>query len=61
MTRELERRIQLFGWVLFIISAIGFIASSAKSRDVFGIVGGIFFLVACFVFLIPLIWHDTAE
>ena len=46
-------RIQILGWVLFIVSALGFIASSIKNGDTLGLVGGIFFLLACFVFLIP--------
>ncbi len=44
---------QIWGWVLFIISALAFIASSLRSGDMLGLAGGIFFLVACFVFLIP--------
>jgi hypothetical protein len=46
-------RLQILGWVLFIVSALAFIASSIKNGDMFGLVGGIFFLLACFVFLIP--------
>ena len=44
---------QILGWVLFIISALAFIASSLRSGDMLGLTGGIFFLVACFVFLVP--------
>jgi hypothetical protein len=61
MTNRLAKRIQIFGWGLFIISAIGFLASSVKSRDIFGIVGGVFFLIACFVFLIPLVGENKSE
>jgi hypothetical protein len=32
---------------------IGFIASSIRNGDMLGLLGGIFFLLACFVFLIP--------
>jgi hypothetical protein len=49
----MERRAQLLGWFLFIISACGFIASSLRTGDMPGLIGGIFFLLACFVFLIP--------
>jgi hypothetical protein len=49
----LATRFQILGWVLFIVSAMGFIASSLKSGDMLGLIGGGFFLVACFVFLIP--------
>ena len=46
-------KIQILGWVLFIISACAFIASSWRSGDMLGLIGGIFFLLACFIFLIP--------
>jgi len=49
----MERRVQLLGWCLFIISACAFIASSLRTGDTAGLIGGIFFLLACFVFLIP--------
>jgi hypothetical protein len=32
-----------------------FIASSLKNKDTLGLVAGIFFLIACFVFIIPLV------
>ncbi len=46
-------KLQIFGWMLFIFSAFGFIASSWRSGDVFGLLGGVLFLLACVVFLIP--------
>lgn len=49
---------QIWGWVLFIISACAFIASSLRSGDMLGLIGGLFFLVACFVFLIPYVVKD---
>jgi hypothetical protein len=39
------------GWLLFVISALFFIVSSIRNGDVVGILGGIFFLLACVVFL----------
>ncbi len=39
------------GWILFILSALGFIIASIG--NFWGMVGSIFFLAACFVFLIP--------
>ncbi len=50
-----DRQIAIAGWLLFIISALGFIWSSLKSGDIPGLIGGVFFLAACFVFLIPYI------
>ena len=46
-------RLQVLGWILFIVSACAFIASSVRSGDLYGLAGGLFFLVACFVFLLP--------
>jgi hypothetical protein len=57
----LARNYQLLGWVLFIISAAGFIMSSLRSGDLFGLVGGIFFLLACVAFLAPFIRPDAPD
>ncbi len=48
-----NRQLVITGWLLFIISALGFIWSSLKSGDIPSLVGGVFFLIACIVFLIP--------
>jgi flagellar biosynthesis protein FliQ len=49
---------QLAGWILFIICAIFFIASSVKNHDTLTFIGGIIFLIACIVFLIPLVMSN---
>jgi magnesium-transporting ATPase (P-type) len=46
-----NNKINLIGWILFIISAVGFIISSIGSF--WAMFGSIFFFIACFVFLIP--------
>jgi len=51
----LERKYQLAGWLLFILCAIFFIASSLKNQDMLAFVGSVIFLIACIVFLIPLV------
>ena len=43
--------INLIGWFLFIASAVGFIIASWG--DFWAMVGSVFFLLACLVFLIP--------
>ncbi len=48
-----EHRINLIGWWLFVISALFFIAASVRAGDMLGLAGALFFLVACFVFLLP--------
>lgn len=50
----MEKKILLLGWILFIISALGFIASSIHTGDTLELIGSVFFLLACFVFMIPL-------
>jgi hypothetical protein len=49
----LAARLQILGWILFIVSALAFIASSLRNGDLLGLIGGAFFLLACFVFLVP--------
>jgi Flp pilus assembly protein protease CpaA len=48
-------RYQICGWVLFVLCAVFFIASSLKNGDRLGLVASIIFLIACFVFIIPLV------
>lgn len=48
-------RYNLWGWIFFIVSALFFIWTSLRSGDAIGFLGGLFFLIACFVFLVPLI------
>ena len=55
MPRSLNHRFQLWGWILFIFSALFFIASSIRAGDQLSLLGGVLFLVACFVFLVPLV------
>ena len=43
--------INLTGWILFIISALGFVVASWG--QFWPMVGSVFFLLACLVFLIP--------
>lgn len=49
-----EGAINLIGWLIFVASALAFITSSVRSGDVPSLVGGIFFLVGCLIFLIPI-------
>ena len=53
MRREIKY--QLAGWILFIICAIFFVASGLKNHDILTLIGGVIFLIACIVFLIPLV------
>jgi hypothetical protein len=46
-----DKTYDLWGWLLFVISALFFIMSSIRNGDVVGLIGGIFFLLACVAFL----------
>ena len=48
-----EARFHLWGWLLFVVCAGFFIASSIESNDTLGLVGSIIFLIACVVFIVP--------
>jgi hypothetical protein len=52
--RKSESLYQVCGWILFIICAGFFIASSIKNRDNLALVASIIFLAACLIFIIPL-------
>ena len=54
MSQHAQHRYQLWGWILFIGSAIFLMASSIRADDPVSLAGGALFLVACFVFLVPL-------
>jgi len=41
----------LWGWLLFVISASFFVVSSIRNGDLVGLLGGFFFLLACVAFL----------
>jgi len=49
--RITNRQIDFIGWLLFIVSAIGFIIASVGSF--WAMFGSVFFLLACLVFIIP--------
>ena len=51
----MNTKIQIFGWLLFIISACAYITASLESGNRLELIGGVAFLLACFVFLGQLI------
>jgi hypothetical protein len=54
MSRNSPQKVRIFeiwGWILFTISALFFIASSLRNGDLVGLLGGLFFLLACVAFL----------
>lgn len=55
LNERAQHRSQVIGWLLFIASALFFTVSTLKNGDVLGVCGSLLFLVACFIFLRPLI------
>ena len=51
--QKVEDRFQITALLLFVVSSLFYIASSLRSGDIMGLWGGIFFFLACIVFLIP--------
>ena len=52
---EKERKLHIIGWVLFIVCAFFFLASGIRDNDHLTLIGSLVFLVACVVFLVPLV------
>jgi purine-cytosine permease-like protein len=50
-----ELKTQLFGWILFLICAVLFTLSGLRVRDALSTAASLLFLLACLVFLIPLV------
>jgi len=48
-----DKRYDLWGWILFTLSALFFIVFSLRNGDIVGLLGGVFFLLACVAFLAP--------
>ena len=56
-----ERRAHLAGWVLFIVCALFFMAAALKNHDMLTLIGSLIFLIACVVFLVPLMRPAPSE
>ena len=53
--QERDRKFQLWGWVLFVVSSGFYLAISIRDWDTLTFLGALFFLLACIVFIIPLV------
>lgn len=51
-----DHHINFTGWILFVISAIGFCIASIG--NFWAMFGSVFFLLACLVFMIPFFRRD---
>ena len=50
-----DRQWQLIGWAMFVICALFYLAAGWRSGDALTLIGSLIFLIACFVFMIPLL------
>ena len=55
MSNKSDEKYHWAGWGLFIVCAIFFLVSSWKNRDGYALIASIVFLVACLVFMVPLV------
>jgi hypothetical protein len=54
-SKRRERKFHLWGWFLFLVCAGFFIAGSLQYGNIASLIGSAIFLIACVVFLIPII------
>ncbi len=57
--RKRKDRYALAGWLLFILCAVFYLASSLKNHDLLAVIGSGLFLIACLVFLVPIVKPDN--
>jgi uncharacterized protein YciI/uncharacterized membrane protein YtjA (UPF0391 family) len=50
-----DQTLQFWGWILFVLCSALFIVSSIKNRDPLSLAASIIFLLACLIFMIPLV------
>lgn len=55
----MSRKAQLAGWSLFILSALSYIVDAVDIGDMMSLLASIFFLLACLVFVYPLLRAGT--
>ncbi len=55
MKESRQRKFNLCGWLLIVVAAVSFPVSALRSGDVPGLLGGLFFLIACIVVLVPVL------
>lgn len=55
MNERASRQCQILGWILFTLSGFLFIWSTAASGDLVGLLASLLFLIACPVFLAPIL------
>ena len=59
--RSRKDRYALAGWLLFILCAVFYLASSLKNHDPLAIIGSVLFFIACLVFMVPIFRPDKEK
>lgn len=47
------QRLDLWGWILFLVCALSFTVAGPRDGDLLITVGSVVFLVACVLFIVP--------
>ena len=50
-----RRRFNLWGWALFMVSALFYVLAALRHGDPLALLGSLFFFAACVVFVVPLL------
>ena len=53
-----QEKYDLVGWILFIMSSLFYLVAAIEWESLTSILGSLFFLVACFAFVIPMLWKE---
>jgi len=53
--KKRDLKAQLWGWVLFVISAVLFTLSGVRAHDIVAVAASLVFLLGCVVFIVPLV------
>lgn len=61
MTETAVWRFNVCGWLLFVVSALGYGWASLRAQDYISLGASLFFLVACIVFLVPMFTNPPTK
>ena len=61
MSNTMVWRFNVCGWLLFVVSALGYCWASLSAGDYLSFAASLFFLIACLVFLVPMFTNPPEE
>lgn len=59
MSERRKTQYELTGWIVFVASALCYIAASIPTGDPLSIAGGVLFFAACILFIVPMLRRRT--